>query len=240
MDAALAAYAAAGRTPCFWLRDDDATEPTPALDRLLSLCERYDVPLALASIPSAAGPALARHLGGRQHVSVLVHGWAHENHAAVGEKKQELGAHRPSGIVLGELSAGLSRIAELFGDQAQAVLVPPWNRIDAALLPRLPELGFRAISVFGPPRPAPLAVINATVDIIDWHGTRGCRDHAELAAEIAGQLEAGLADASLPPVGVLTHHFVHDDAAWEFLDRLFDATKSVGCRPWQAIDAQLG
>lgn len=241
LDAALAAFAATGRAPRFWLRDDDATMPTPALDRLLSLSGHHDVPVALAAIPAAAEPALARHLAGRANVRVLVHGWAHANHAPVGQKKQELGAHRPGGIVLDELSEGLSRIVGLFGDQARPVLVPPWNRIDASLLPHLRERGFAGLSVFGPPHPAPIPVVNTTVDIIDWHGTRGCRDHAELAAEIAARLEAGAADPSLPPIGVLTHHLVHDEAAWVFLDRLFDATASAGgCRTWHAIDTLLG
>ena len=239
LDAVLAALAAAGQPARFWLRDDDATTPTDALDRLLSLSDRHGVPLALASIPAAAEPALARHLAGRPNVRVLVHGWAHRNHAPRGEKKQELGPHRPGPIVLRELAEGLSRIAGLFGDQARPVLVPPWNRIDASLLPRLPELGFAALSVFGPSRPAPLPVVNTTVDIIDWHGTRGCRDHAELAAEIAGQLEARAADPSLPPLGVLTHHLVHDEAAWVFLDRLFAATTSGGSERWLPIDALL-
>ena len=32
----------------FWLRDDDAVEPTPKLDQLLALADRFAVPLTLA------------------------------------------------------------------------------------------------------------------------------------------------------------------------------------------------
>lgn len=239
LERAIAALAATGQAPRFWLRDDDATTPTEALDRLLSLSERHAVPLALAAIPAQAEPILARHLAGRRNVRVLVHGWAHTNHAPSGQKKQELGAHRPAPIVLGELAEGLSRIVDMFGDQARPVLVPPWNRVDASLLPSLPGLGFAALSVFGPSRPAPLPLVNSTVDIIDWHGTRGCRDHADLAAEIAAQLEARLTDPSLPPVGILTHHLVHDEAAWSFLERLFAATTSDDQPTWVSIDTLL-
>ena len=40
--------AAEGRTLTLWLRDDDAVDATPALDRLLTLCARYSVPPTLA------------------------------------------------------------------------------------------------------------------------------------------------------------------------------------------------
>ncbi len=234
LDPALAASSAAGVRPGFWLRDDDATIPTAALDRLLDLASRHAVPVALASIPAAAEPALARHLADRSDVRVLVHGWAHRNHAPAGEKKQELGGHRPAETVLRELADGLSRIVELFGAQTSPVLVPPWNRIDAGLLPHLPGLGFRGLSVFGPSVPAPIALVNSTVDIIDWHGTRGCRDHDDLAGEVAAQVEARIENPSLPPIGILTHHLVHDEGAWEFIERLFASVAGRG--HWHGID----
>ncbi len=237
LDAAFAASSAAGVSPAFWLRDDDATAPTDALDRLLGLARTHAVPLALASIPATAEPALARQLADSPDVSVVVHGWTHSNHAPAGEKKQELGAHRPAAVVLRELSDGLSRIHDLFGPRACPVLVPPWNRIDAALLPHLSELGFRGLSVFGPPRPAPLPLVNTTVDIIDWRGTRGCRDHVDLAAEIADQVEARITDPGLPAIGILTHHLVHDEAAWSFLEQLFASTASLA--RWQRVDTLL-
>ena len=170
----LARWAQAGRKSVFWLRDDDAVEPTPALDRILSLTERFRVPLLLASIPAHATQALAERLKSEDRVAVAVHGWSHDNHAPPAQKKQELGSHRPGSAVLDDLRRGLIRIRQLFGEQAVPLLVPPWNRIDPALLPALPSLGFQALSVYGPPKPAPLVVINSTVDIMDWHGARGC------------------------------------------------------------------
>ncbi len=92
----LAGWERAGRKADFWLRDDDAVEPTAALDRLLTLTEKYGVPVALAVIPAFTGAALAKRLDEAPHAVVAVHGWSHENHAAAGEKKQELGsASRP-------------------------------------------------------------------------------------------------------------------------------------------------
>ena len=118
------------------------------------------------------------------------------------------------------------------------VLVPPWNRIDATLIPHLKALGFDALSTFGLPKPGPLRMINPTVDIIDWHGTRGCREPAALIGEIVVAARRGLADPSHPPIGILTHHLVHDEAAWTFLKTLFehDHANGIICR-WETIAA---
>ncbi|PRD42481.1 polysaccharide deacetylase [Phyllobacterium phragmitis] len=212
----------AGRVADFWLRDDDAIEPTAALDRLLDLTGEYAVPVTLAVVPAFTGEALAVRLSGVEHALVAVHGWAHENHAPEGEKKQELGPHRPRDIVLEDLARGFARMDDLHGERALPLLVPPWNRIDPGLVPELGRLGFQALSVFGPSKPASIRLINSNVDVMDWHGTRGCRDHALLVEEIVAQL--GRAFGGGDAVGLLTHHLVHDEAVWSFVKRLFEMT----------------
>jgi hypothetical protein len=234
---ALGRWRDAGRRPAFWLRDDDAIELTPALDRLVVLTAKYDLPLGLAVIPAHTGEALAHYVADKPHVTALVHGWSHDNHAPPQAKKQELGLHRPAGIVLGELAQALRRVEHLFGVRSAPLLVPPWNRIDAALIPQLTGLGFRGLSVFGPPKPSPIRIVNSTIDIIDWHGTRGCRDHGVLVGEIVEQLDAALADPGQPSIGVLTHHLVHDEAAWDFMKRLFEV--AARSSDWQSVDGLL-
>lgn len=238
----LAGYRIAGRRPKFWLRDDDAIEPTPALDRLLELTGRFAVPVALAVIPALITETLPDRLVLAENATVVVHGWSHQNHAGPGEKKQELGGHRPVQRILDELAQALAAITARFPSQAQPVLVPPWNRIDSALLPHLTGVGFTALSAFGEPKPSPLPTVNATVDIIDWHGTRGCREHAVLIAEIARQLSRNLDnDDFYPPIGILTHHRVHDDAAWSFLKKLLALTAAQGSSEWRSIgDLAIG
>ncbi|MCO5062855.1 MAG: polysaccharide deacetylase family protein [Rhizobiaceae bacterium] len=206
----------------FWLRDDDAIEPTPALERLLTFCERTHVPLVLAVIPQPTGQALADRLETTRNASVAVHGWAHRNHAGASEKKQELGPHRPRAEVLGELREGLLKLKTLHGPRALPMLVPPWNRIDSNLLPHLAHIGFEALSAFGPAKPAPIRTINSNVDLIDWHGTRGCREYSLLVDAIVAQLRLQ------EPVGILGHHLVHDEATWQFLEKLFEVTRPFG------------
>ncbi|MEI4488537.1 polysaccharide deacetylase family protein [Frigidibacter sp. MR17.14] len=227
----LDARAAAGRPLVLWLRDDDAVEPTPALDRLLGLMGA--LPLTLAVIPAATGPALARHLAGRQAVSVAVHGWSHRNHAGPVEKSQELGAHRPAATVLAELGAGARHLSALHGDRALPLLVPPWNRIAPGVIAGLRGAGFAALSTFGPQARAAgqgLAEVNSHLDIIDWRGTRGGRPAEALWSEALG-----LARMDLPALGVLSHHLVHDGAAWAFLEDLVALTASHPGAVWPGV-----
>ena len=56
-------WQAAGGIARFWLRDDDAVEPTAALDRLLGAMN--GMPLTLAVIPAFSGAALAARLAVR-------------------------------------------------------------------------------------------------------------------------------------------------------------------------------
>ncbi|MDZ4310580.1 MAG: polysaccharide deacetylase family protein [Cypionkella sp.] len=227
---ALDLRAANGNPAKLWLRDDDATEPTAALDHLLSLTEAANVPVTLAVIPADSGATLAKRLDAAKAVSVAVHGWSHTNHAPVGEKKQELGPHRPIDQILAELARGFSHLAQLHPQQFTPVLVPPWNRIAPHIITELPALGFKALSVYGPEAATALPLYNTHVDVIDWRGSRSGRPDALLMDEIAHAMQRS--DA---PVGLLTHHLVHDAQVWGFLTRLFALTAThPGCR-WVSL-----
>lgn len=230
LDDELDRWQADGRTAIFWLRDDDAVTPTDLLEQLVDLTSRENVPLALAVIPQDTGAALAERIAKAGHVSVAVHGWSHQNHADVSEKKQELGPHRAQAAVLDELSKGFGKLAGLYGQQFNAMLVPPWNRIDADLLPHLASLGYRSVSVFGAEKPAPIRKINTHVDLIDWHGSRGGRDPEALVTEIVARLRVMFDQGG--HMGFLTHHLVHDDAAWSFLASLFERSNAHPACQW--------
>ncbi len=219
----LDAWGAAGRIAAFWWRDDDATAPSAALDRLLSVAG--EVPLALAVIPARAEPALADRLRGWP-VAVLKNGAAHRNHAPPDARKCELVAERPAGEVDGELVAGRERLAALFPAAFLPVLVPPWNRIAAAVTARLPGLGFRGLSTLAPrgsavPVPG-LVQANVHADIVDWRGGRRFRGEAAVLGAIVAHLAARRAGRADPgeATGLLTHHLVHDAASLRFLERL--------------------
>ncbi len=226
-------WRAAGLTASLWLRDDDAIEPTPQLDRLMALTAEFTVPVGLAIIPKRSGPALARHLDRVPHIHPLVHGWSHENHAPPSQKKQELGPHRPRADVLNDLAAGLARLGDFYGKRLIPILVPPWNRIDEALLPDLPALGFTGLSAFGHLLVSHenLRVANTHVDIVDSHAGNACRDEGVLAASLASELALARA-AGGKPVGILSHHLVSDDYAFRFLHDLFVVTRQSKIVRW--------
>lgn len=216
----------------FWLRDDDATEPSPALDRLLELSDQFSIPMTLAVIPEPTGDALAKRLEQTTAIDVAVHGWAHQNHAGPEEKKRELGLHRPLETVLGELQQGLTKLQSLHGSCFVPMLVPPWNRIDQAVIEHLPQLGYKALSVYGPEAAGSLPLLNTHVDVIDWRGTRGGKDHDLLFAETAERMRQAHETGGM--TGILTHHLDHDESVWAFLRSLFTLTAShPGCR-WRS------
>ena len=230
LDRELDLWRAGDRRATVWWRDDDAVRPGPALDRLLELSGRHRAPLALAVIPAAAEPALAQRLAirpeGEPPVDVLQHGYAHRNHEPGDRKKCELGGARPAATLQAELAKGRDRLCALFGTRALPVLVPPWNRIAGDLLPALPGLGFRGLSTYtvrAAAHPVPgLLQVNCHLDPIRWKPERGFLGEAAALGLLCGHLAArreGRADPG-EASGVLTHHAFHDEALWQFLDRL--------------------
>jgi hypothetical protein len=208
----------AGRSLRFWLRDDDAVTVTPALERLRDLCVDLGMPVLLAVIPAGAQPALASWIEANPSFTPCQHGYAHSNYAAAGARACELGGERPSWVVLEELRRGRARLQTLFGARLSDILVPPWNRIDPALPPLLPGLGFEALSTFGPP-PEPLdrlRHLNCDLDIIDWRNGRIGRSAEDICGKLAGLIAQSRDSAR--PIGILTHHLAHDAQAWTVLE----------------------
>lgn len=225
----------------FWWRDDDAVSETPALHRLAEMTADVGMPVFVAVIPADADASLARFVERTPHVSPLVHGWAHRNHASPGEKKAEFGSGRRLEERIGEARSGRNRLQDLFGARLNPIFVPPWNRIGSDLLPHLPELGFTALSAFAPRTRAQaahgLAQINTHIDPIDWRGTRSLVAPERLIAQTVALLRnrrIGVADNS-EPLGLLTHHLVHDAAIWSFCAELAGRLMSGPAVPWHPV-----
>ena len=219
----LARWARDGAVARLWLRDDDAVTVTPALERLAALCSAHGVPYLIAAVPSSADEDLAAYLSGQQLAEVAAHGWSHQSYA--NNTKTEFPAERSSSEILHDLSSARSRIETLFGAKVVPIFVPPWNRMTPEAAALLPQSGFRAISALGregKPREH-VQTINVHLDIIDWRGSRGGRNPDDLIAELAGHL-AWARENERTAIGILTHHLVHDAAAWNFLEDLFAET----------------
>ena len=85
-------------------------------------------------------------------------------------------------------------------------------------------------------RPDGLAEANTHVDPVDWRGGGGFAGEDAALALLCGHLAArrrGEADPD-EPTGILTHHLVHDEAAWRFLERLFAVLRGQPVARWLA------
>src|SRR5262249_43366533 len=144
---------------------------------------------------------------------------------------------------------------------SNAVFVPPFNRITRAMLRPLAKIGFAAVSL-GPRRlerklagslsiqrwlprirlptssvPAP---IDIQVDLIDWKMMTS-RDPARIAGELVGYLSVrrnGFVDPR-SPIGLLTHHIVHDERIWATCDELLTVIRSHRATEFMDLPALL-
>lgn len=230
-------WRAAGKQPQVWWRDDDAVSLTPELKRLTQLTGDAGVGVLLAVIPAHADQELAKFVGQHGHLQPCVHGWSHTNHAPASEKKCELGTHRALDIVLSEIERGRERLARLFGMGLAPVLVPPWNRMRDDLAPRLREVGIKAFSTFAHKRPHPEIQVNTHVDVMDWKAPGGAA--GKTSDRLQDELATALAVArtnGFYPVGLLTHHLVHDEAAWFSLSTIVANTDLTWVTFEQALE----
>ncbi len=245
LDRELDQWANQGLTATLWWRDDDAAQLTPEVERLVALAEGADVPVHLAVIPLHLCDDLVAALKATSSVQILQHGYAHVDHAPKGAGSWELGAHRPQAQVLDELKAGFARLREAFDGLFLPVLVPPWTRIDPALVAHLPEVGLHALSMEGA-RPALFAasnvkVLNAHCDPIKWKGGARFTGTERALDEIVGHLAARRetrADRA-EPTGLCTHHLAHDGAVWAFVEALIERTLAHRAARWISLDAEL-
>jgi hypothetical protein len=212
-------WRAAGRTARLWWRDDDASAPSAALDRLLKTAQQTRVPLTLAVVPSGDMPGLAARLNHVPGVCVVQHGVDHQNRRT-GDAAGEFPGDWTQAQLQSALLQGWGRLQRL--PNILAVFTPPWNDVHPRLEAALRSLGYDGWSAHGwlgdQGGGAELARADVHLDLLRWRGGARFRGRARLldslAAEMRRRREAGLWDA---PIGLLTHHLVHDEAAWRFL-----------------------
>lgn len=230
-------WADAGRRATLWWRDDDAGPVVPELERLLVLACDRDVPLCLAVVPDDVDEGLGDLLRNGD-VAVVQHGLTHCNRAGPAEKKAEFGPHRPVYEMLADVAIGFEGLRQRFGQRHLPVFVPPWNRIADDLVPRLSSARVAALSTFKPRAAAEAAPgllqVNCHVDPIAWHDGRhfvGTEAALDSLLEHLARRRLGQCDSD-EPTGILTHHRIHDDGMWAFLDMLFQVCNASDGAHW--------
>lgn len=243
LDEELRHWRAAGEVPTFWWRDDDARAPTPALERLIALAERFGTPLHLAIIPEAIDPALAGRMAASPLTYALQHGFAHRNHEPTGSRASEVGEARDLALQEADLREGWRRMQAAGLPQLLPVFVPPWNRIAGKTLPLLAELGYAAVSIFDRgPVPAPhLPQINGHIDPIRWKGGAqfaGVERTLEQCVRHLAERREGVAERD-EPTGFVTHHLQTDEETWDFSEELMARLTRDGAIEWVALSTVL-
>jgi len=222
-----------------WWRDDDAVEPTPQLETLITIATEFDMPCHLAVIPKLATSALAKRISTTTQIIPVVHGWVHISHAPKGQKNAEFGASRPIEDCATDAIYGLQRLTDLFGDRLNRMFVPPWNRINPELGEHLVAVGYNSLSTYTPRKnrfAAPdLTQINTHLDPIAWREDRSLIAPETLVAQTVAMMRdrrLGHAD-NTEPFGLLTHHLVHDDAIWDFVKQFLTIMLKGPVKPFR-------
>jgi len=240
IDDELNAWGDAGLTPRFWWRDDDAIQVTPALDRLIDIANKFDVPLVVAVIPAAVQSNLPQRLNREPAVGVIQHGFAHENHALQEAKSSEYPDTRSIKEMSAEIVDGWSRLSSF--DHLEKAFVPPWNRISENLSIELTEQGYSGISTYGARKTSVPFHVNTHVDIIDWRGHRGFAGQDRVLDQTLKHLQnkrLRMCDAD-EPTGLLTHHLDHDEDCWNYLEIFLDWTRNRHAIEWLSARQLFG
>lgn len=198
--------------------------------------------MSLAVIPASVSGLLPGFLDAFPGATVLQHGFEHTNRAPADRKKCEFPDTRDEADALQQIDAGRVLMADHFGPRFRPVLVPPWNRIADGYPPRLSEAGIRGLSTYRRKmRPeSGLRWIDTHCDIIAWRSTRGFVGAGTALGQITGHLTARRTGEILDePTGLMTHHIVHDDECWQFLESfvtvLADHPAAAWCDPFEAL-----
>lgn len=231
-------WRSAGRAARLWWRDDDAKGLTPSLERLLAAAQNAEAPLTLAVIPDGDLGDLAARLVHATQVNVAQHGVDHHNRrdgAAAGEFPHDWTAAQ----VAIALRRGWSLMQGL--PRATMVFAPPWNDVHPELETALRLNGYAGWSANGGlGAPGVLARLDAHVDLLRWRGGARFRGRGRflgrLAREMRRRRRAGQWDA---PIGLLTHHLDHDDAAWAFLEAFLLWSRAEPALGWVSLPQAL-
>lgn len=205
-------WSAQRRKAEFWWRDDDARDVSAQLKQMISVARAHEVSVGLSVIPVGLKRELNGFVRATDCVDVLVHGYAHRNHAAKGAPKAEFAADRPVSEMLDELSRGLALLQSAFGPRLLAVAVPPWNRISGRVASHLAASGFVGLSTWKPRPLSPgfkgVVQVNTHLDLIDWRHGRVVKSEGQVIGLLLRKLRWRRQNPlrAKEPLGLLTHH----------------------------------
>jgi len=226
----------AGHSPLLWWRDDDAFEPSMQLRRLVEYANRAGVPLSLSVIPALLNPELCAWVNRYPFVSVLQHGTDHSD-AGGGDGPTQFDPADPPHSVAKRLANGWSALSGF--NRRLPIYVPPWHALTPNVTAAATMVGRGLVSAWG--APAERDRVDVHVDLMRWRGSpRFAGNRRVLGALRRALRERRLEGRWHDPIGLLTHHMVHDDAAWRFLASLLSFEPLKNSARWQSADVLFG
>jgi hypothetical protein len=211
------------REHLLFFRADDVGAGGRAFEVLCELFRHHGVPLNMAVVPAWLSRTRIDQLfgttpPGEPYWSWHQHGWRHVNWQRKG-KKSEFGQERPFEKQWKDIWKRKKKMVSVFGDRFTPVFTPPWNRLSAATVKILHELGFQAASLTDPfPKscktPHHLKNFRVRLDLHTRKAKDGAADYRTLLDEISA-----LADKR-EPWGMMIHHQKMTRFAFEFLHQL--------------------
>jgi len=214
----------------FWLRDDDAYQSTPELERLLNLSETFSIPVAWSVIPDKLEESLPALLRNRIQSTVIQHGFQHHNFGKGTGLSGEFQEHRPLSKMLEDLQLGKQILEKQFGSQFFPIFVPPWNQIADSVIHELPKLNYKGLSRFGTETQSfPIRIQNCQLDLLKW------RPKAHFAGrEKCINILCEALESESTYIGLLTHHQDHDSEAIAFFEELLEFLRKENCQ-WKSV-----
>lgn len=230
-----------GRRCPFWWRDDDLVSSGPLLAKMAALAQQFDVKVLVAVIPAQAEANLAVATQDMTQLVFCQHGFDHKNYELTGSPNGEFGSNRPLVEVERDIRDGHSRMQKLFEKRFFPVFVPPWNCLQEKAHSILVALKFIGLSQYCDQMRVEnegLRLVNTHVDIMQWAKSPNVRCHS--ATDLVSRLVVLLrqrrleVDIEHEPIGILSHHRVMGQDAWQFMSELLSVTKEFSCVQWLA------
>jgi hypothetical protein len=238
----LARWKAVGHAPVFWWRDDDARRVTPALDRLLGLAIRFEVPITIAAVPDGDITALVETCRAIPGAELAIHGFRHENRAPLGWPSGEVNDLDRTADVMSDLGAAIDVFRR--AGMTPRLFVPPWTNAHPTLKRALGLQGL-SLSCYGKVRSeAEPDRLDAHLDIMRWKPQPRFRGAVRFLLRTRRLLaERRAKRAWHEPLGLLTHHLDHDEDAWRFLEVFLPIARPIARlsieKPTQAPSRQV-
>jgi predicted deacetylase len=213
---------------------------------MLGVARDHGVQVALSVIPFEHRPRLVSYLDRKPEAAVLVHGFAHRNHARAGHAKCEFGGDRAVQDIVADLSAGLASLRLSFGKTLLPVIVPPWNRMSPGTVALLPGIGFKGLSTWKPricARPVQgIVQVNAHLDLIDWRRGKVVKDEALVAGLLLRKLRwrREHRERASEPLGLLTHHELWNRDKEKLVVQILSATRGHPAVKWLKAEQAFG